>query len=151
MNMCSIKFFIDFKRHLAFRISLKQQNILYMTYFKNSYSFEDRKKIFKRLIGKDDHRIPVIVEKHFSCSDVGFLLKNKFVFDSESDCSLVMYKIRSYIPNITQDKALFFFVEDTQHASLLLHPNHVLSSVYEKHKDPDGFLYIQYTSESMFG
>lgn len=122
-----------------------------MTYFKNSYSFEDRRKLFEKLIGKDNHRIPVIVEKHFSCSDVGFLLKNKFVFDADSDGSLVIYKIRSYIPNIAQDKALFFFIGGDIHTSLLLHPNHMLSSLYERYKDPDGFLYIQYTSESMFG
>ena len=34
---------------------------------------------------------------------------------------------------------------------ILLKPSHVLDDIYEKHKDEDGFLYLVYTEENIYG
>jgi GABA(A) receptor-associated protein len=44
------------------------------------------------------------------------------------------------------EEALFIFA-----GSVVLSSNTLLSVVYEKHKDLDGFLYIRYSGENTFG
>ena len=34
---------------------------------------------------------------------------------------------------------------------VLLKPSHILDDIYEKHKDEDGFLYLVYTEENIYG
>ena len=34
---------------------------------------------------------------------------------------------------------------------VLLKPNHIVNDIYEKNKDEDGFLYLVYAEENIFG
>jgi GABA(A) receptor-associated protein len=44
------------------------------------------------------------------------------------------------------DKAIFMFVKDT------VHPSHTsIAELYRRFKDEDGFLYMTYSEESVFG
>lgn len=47
---------------------------------------------------------------------------------------------------LAPEEALFIFA-----GSSVLSSNTLLSVVYERHKDPDGFLYIKYSGENTFG
>jgi GABA(A) receptor-associated protein len=56
-----------------------------------------------------------------------------------------VYVVRKRI-SLAPEKALFVFVGATLPPSAAL-----LATVYDKHKDRDGFLYVQYSSENTFG
>lgn len=47
---------------------------------------------------------------------------------------------------ISPEEALFIFS-----GSSILSSNTLISVIYEKYKDPDGFLYIKYSGENTFG
>ena len=57
----------------------------------------------------------------------------------------LVYVLRKRI-SLPSDKAVFVFVNNTLPPSAAL-----MSNVYLKHKDEDGFLYICYSGENAFG
>ena len=56
-----------------------------------------------------------------------------------------VYVIRKRI-TIPSDKAIFIFVNNTLPPTAAL-----MSSVYEQHRDEDGFMYMMYSGENTFG
>lgn len=48
--------------------------------------------------------------------------------------------------SLSPEEALFIFS-----GSSVLSSNTLLSVIYERHKDPDGFLYVKYSGENTFG
>jgi len=56
-----------------------------------------------------------------------------------------LYMLRKRI-KLENDQALFIYV-----GGVLPSISAVFSTIYEQHKDEDGFLYILYTGESSFG
>ena len=56
-----------------------------------------------------------------------------------------VYVIRKRI-NIPSDKAIFIFVNNTLPPTAAL-----MSTVYEQHRDEDGFMYFTYSGENTFG
>ena len=56
-----------------------------------------------------------------------------------------VYVIRKRI-SIPSDKAIFIFVNNTLPPTSAL-----MSTVYEQHKDADGFMYMMYSGENTFG
>mmetsp|Transcript_15279 Transcript_15279/g.44766 ORF Transcript_15279/g.44766 Transcript_15279/m.44766 type:complete len:81 (-) Transcript_15279:173-415(-) len=56
-----------------------------------------------------------------------------------------VYVIRKRI-SIPPEKAIFIFVNNTLPPTAAL-----MSTVYENHRDPDGFMYMMYGGENTFG
>jgi len=56
-----------------------------------------------------------------------------------------VYVIRKRI-SIPSDKAIFIFVNNTLPPTAAL-----MSTVYEQHRDEDGFMYMMYSGENTFG
>lgn len=56
-----------------------------------------------------------------------------------------MYVIRKRI-KLSPEKAIFIFVNNVLPPTAAL-----MSSIYDEHKDDDGFLYIAYSGENTFG
>ena len=56
-----------------------------------------------------------------------------------------VYVIRKRI-SIPSDKAIFIFVANTLPPTAAL-----MSTVYEQHRDEDGFMYMMYSGENTFG
>jgi len=57
-----------------------------------------------------------------------------------------VFEIRKHMPNLNEEKAIFLFINEVLPPSSAL-----MSQIYEKHKDEDGFLYITYSGENTFG
>jgi len=87
----------------------------------------------------------VIVEKAPN-STVPAIEKKKFLVPRDLTVGKFVFEIRKHMPNLNEEKAIFLFVEDVLPPSSAL-----MSQIYEKHKDSDGFLYITYSGENTFG
>ena len=107
-------------------------------------SFEQRVKESSRLMNKYPNRIPVIVKKSQN-SKIQDIDKNKFLVPSDQTIGQMVYVIRNRI-KLSQEKGLFVFVNN-----ILPPTGEILSEVYKNQKDPDGFLYITYACENVFG
>ncbi|CAD6590961.1 MAG: ubiquitin-like protein atg8 [Tremellales sp. Tagirdzhanova-0007] len=116
-----------------------------------SGSLEKRKAEAERIRQKYADRIPVICEKAEK-SDIPTIDKKKYLVPADLTVGQFVYVIRPGFVlsrkriKLAPEKAIFIFVDD------ILPPTAALmSSIYEEHKDEDGFLYVLYASENTFG
>ncbi|CAD0090792.1 unnamed protein product, partial [Aureobasidium mustum] len=98
--------------------------------------FEKRKAEAERIRQKYTDRIPV--EK----SDIATIDKKKYLVPSDLTVGQFVYVIRKRI-KLSPEKAIFIFVDEVLPPTAAL-----MSSIYEEHKDEDGFLYITYVTHS---
>jgi len=112
--------------------------------FKDEHTFEKRKAEAERIRQKYTDRIPVICEK-VEKSDIATIDKKKYLVPADLTVGQFVYVIRKRI-KLSPEKAIFIFVDEVLPPTAAL-----MSSIYEEHKDEDGFLYITYSGENTFG
>lgn len=71
--------------------------------------------------------------------------KKKYLVPSDLTCGQFVYVIRKRL-KLPAEKAIFLFV-----GRVIPPTAAMLNTIYEQHKDPDGFLYISYSDENVFG
>ncbi|CAM9093741.1 unnamed protein product [Phaeothamnion confervicola] len=112
--------------------------------FKDEHPVDKRKSESERIRAKYPDRIPVICEKA-DRSDIPDVDKKKYLVPSDLTVGQFMGVIRKRI-KLVPEKAMFIFVDSVNPTT-----NALMSTIYEEHKDEDGFLYITYSGESTFG
>lgn len=116
----------------------------YIGEFKKKYNFDQRKNEASRVCEKYPERIPIIVEQE-KCSRMPLLDKRKYLVPDNMTVGQFMYVLRKRL-KLSPDKAIYMFFGKS------IEPNSKeLSDVYEKHKDPDMFLYASIGAEKTFG
>lgn len=83
----------------------------------------------------------VICEK-VEKSDIATIDKKKYLVPADLTVGQFVYVIRKRI-KLSPEKAIFIFVDEVLPPTAAL-----MSSIYEEHKDEDGFLYITYVLSS---
>lgn len=111
--------------------------------YKSLYSFEKRLYESSKIIEKYPQRIPVICER--MSIDIPNIDRKKFLCPDELSLANFMYVIRKRL-KLAPEKSIYLFINGK-----LINNSKLLIQIYEKNKDEDGFLYIQYASESTFG
>ena len=112
--------------------------------YKQDHPFEKRAAEAARIREKYPDRIPVICEKE-PRSDIAPVDKRKYLIPIDLTVGQFVYVIRKRI-SIPPEKAIFIFVNNTLPPTAAL-----MSTVYEQHKDEDGFMYMMYSGENTFG
>jgi GABA(A) receptor-associated protein len=115
-----------------------------MSQFKKNYSFDHRLAESEKIMKKYPGRVPVIIEKDTK-SSIPNLDKTKFLVPLELTIGQLLYVIRKRI-KISPEKAIFMFI-----SNILPPTSAEISTIYEKYKDEDGFLYCTVSSENTFG
>ena len=114
-----------------------------MEKFKKEYTLEERSKQSRNLIQKYDDRIPVIIcpgNKNTPVAD-----KYKYLVPNTLTVGEFVYIIRKRI-KLGPEQAMFIFVNN------ILPPTaSSIYSIYQEHRDDDGFLYLVYSLENTFG
>ena len=113
--------------------------------FSNRYKFNERFQEATRVLSKYPERIPVICEKNAKCTDLNNIGKEKYLVYPDLTCGQFMYIIRRSL-SLPAEKAVFMMIN-----GIIPSNTDIMYELYEKHKDSDGFLYITYTSENVFG
>ena len=75
-------------------------------------------------------------------SDIATIDKKKYLVPADLTVGQFVYVIRKRI-KLSPEKAIFIFVDEVLPPTAAL-----MSSIYEEHKDEDGFLYITYVFPS---
>lgn len=113
--------------------------------FKLEFTFEARKQEAQRITKKFPDRLPIICERANNNSGVPEIDKKKYLVPIDLTISQFLFVIRKRM-ELSPEKALFIFVNGTIPSS-----SATISQVYSQHKDLDGFLYISYSGENVFG
>ncbi|THW67096.1 light chain 3 [Aureobasidium pullulans] len=129
---------------LIFTTTTQPQIASMRSKFKDEHPFEKRKAEAERIRVKYTDRIPVICEK-VEKSDIATIDKKKYLVPADLTVGQFVYVIRKRI-KLSPEKAIFIFVDEVLPPTAAL-----MSSIYEEHKDEDGFLYITYSGENTFG
>merc|ERR1711970_100031 len=112
--------------------------------YKQDHPMDKRSAEAARIREKYPDRIPVICEKE-PRSDIAPVDKRKYLIPIDLTVGQFVYVIRKRI-SIPPEKAIFIFVNNTLPPTAAL-----MSTVYEQHKDEDGFMYMMYSGENTFG
>jgi len=112
--------------------------------FKQEHDFQKRKEVADKIRSKYPDRIPVIVERGTK-SNAPEIDKKKYLVPSDITVGKFVYEIRKHI-KLAPEQAIFIFVNDTLPPTASL-----MSDLYERNKDEDGFLYVTYNGENTFG
>ncbi|KAM9316732.1 microtubule-associated protein 1 light chain 3 gamma [Gastrophryne carolinensis] len=118
----------------------------------NSKPFKQRKSLATRKIevigikAKFPTKIPVIVERYSKEKYLPLLDKTKFLVPQDLTMSQFINIIRNRM-DLSATQAFYILVNEKTLASMSL----TVSELYKDHKDEDGFLYMTYASQEMFG
>lgn len=113
--------------------------------FKSRIPFHKRLEEAQIIKQKYPERIPIICERASKNADVPLIQKHKFLAPANMTIGQFIYVIRKNL-SLTPEKALFLFVGNTLPTTQTL-----MRELYGDFADDDGFLYIKYSGESVFG
>lgn len=121
-----------------------QQHPNETTLFRESMSFERRRRMFERIIQQYPDRVPVIVERAPRCA-LPPLAHTKFMVPKTTSVGQLVCEVRKGL-HLDPATTIYIFVGNTQPSA------HVtLCEVYARHKEDDGFLYMRYDGDNAFG
>lgn len=114
--------------------------------FKQRKTFETRQLEVKNIRQKFPTKIPVVVEKYSREVNLPVMDKTKFLVPQEITVMhfAIIIKNKLCVPS---SRAFYFVVNNQSMAST----SKTMAEVYKEHKDEDGFLYMTYASQEMFG
>lgn len=108
--------------------------------FKETASLEKRIETSQRLLVRHPGSVPVIL-----FSDTIQFHRYKLIVAGDMSLSSFLIKVRSYC-NLTQGETLFVLIKNATAPGNIL-----IRDLYDKKRDPDGFLYVYVTKENVFG
>ncbi|KAF2349680.1 Autophagy protein Atg8 ubiquitin-like [Trinorchestia longiramus] len=108
--------------------------------------FEERSRESSELLKHDPDLLPLILEKAPTEKFLPPLDRKKFLLARSSTLGQLHSTIR-YRLQLHQDQS-FFLLVDGQHMPNL---SSTIEQLYQEFKDEDGFLYLEYASQEVFG
>ncbi len=119
--------------------------------YKKENSFEERKKYYQMLIKNCPGKIPIICEKaprrfFFTNNKLPEITRTKYLINENLYFSNFLSTFRKNI-KLGENDSLFFLANGNHAVSA----SESMKDIYNKYKDKDGFLYIAYTSEEVWG
>ena len=114
--------------------------------YKKDISLEDRRDQCNRLLIKNPTKIPIIVEKDPKCK-LEESKKTRFLIYKDFTVNQFEKLIRNSL-QVPGEEALFF----TAKGKYTISGEKTMGQIYKEYKDKqDGFLYIAYSSELVYG
>lgn len=111
-------------------------------------TLDKRKMLSKTLFEKFPDRLPVILEKNKSEKISKLINKNKFLVSYDTTVAEFMCILRKRI-FVDEKSSIYIFTNNKN--KVLLSGSFSMGSIYNDHKDEDGFLYLEYCYENVFG
>ncbi|XP_020380382.1 microtubule-associated proteins 1A/1B light chain 3C [Rhincodon typus] len=114
--------------------------------FKERRSLALRRSEVINIRRKYPNKLPVIVERYPKERSLPHLDKSKYLVPLELSLCQFMIILRSRM-SVTSSQAFYLMVNDRSLASMSL----TMAEIYAEYVEEDGFLYMTYASQEMFG
>ena len=114
--------------------------------FIESNPLDKRRSVAESIIRKYPQHIPIVIGR----ADIQLtppINKYKYIIRRDSTLANFIQEIRKDLPSLGPSTGLFFFFLDNTIAPLTA----TMQTLYDKHRDDDGFLYLIYSCENTFG
>ena len=114
--------------------------------YKINNSLDNRKSQFSKIMNNHPDGIPVILERAKGCT-INKAIKTKYILSRELTIAEFVKIIREKL-ELNPERALFFLVNGKHSLTM----SEEMGNVYDKYKDKsDGFLYMTYSEEMVYG
>jgi GABA(A) receptor-associated protein len=114
--------------------------------FKNKFTFEQRCIESNRVLAKYPDRVPIICERSKTAPSACPLIdKKKYLVPRDFTLGQYLFVVRKKLV-LPKEKALFLFINNK-----IISSTQMIGDIYEKNKHSDGFLYVYYSYENVFG
>jgi GABA(A) receptor-associated protein len=115
--------------------------------FKKDYSFNERFEESNRVLIKYPDRKPIICEKSNKANTTNLpdIDKKKYLVPDDLNVGQFIYVIRNRM-KLKPEEAIFLFINNK-----FMPVTAIIGQIYSQEKDNDGFLYIEYDKENVFG
>jgi len=127
-------------------MSIPQNNNKY----KDTLSFEDRKKRSVSLLSKYQDKIPVILEKSKKDKYLPNIEKSKLLVSHDMTVTTIIQLLKKNI-KINEHTAIYIMTTDKDNNEIMLSGTQSITYIYDNYKNNDGFLYLEYCTENVFG
>jgi len=127
-------------------VSKMPENLSDQRTFKQRKSFALRRDEVGQIRSKFPNKVPVIVEKYAKEKSLCQMDKTKFLVPQELTMSQFVTIIRNRM-SLNANQAFYLLVNNRSIASMSM----TLAEIYNEERDEDGFLYMSYASQEMFG
>lgn len=114
--------------------------------FKQRRPFEVRKQEVENIRKKFPNKIPVVVERYQREVNLPVMDKTKFLVPQELTILNFVIIVKNRL-RVQSNRAFYFVINNQSMANT----SKTVAEIYKEHKDPDGFLYMTYASQEMFG
>ncbi len=115
--------------------------------YRESTSFEARKKKSNSLLSKFPDKIPVILEKSSKDKYLPKNEKNKLLVGNDMTVSNILQLLKKNL-NINESMSIYIMVLNQ---NIMLSGSQSILTLYNSYKSNDGLLYLEYCSENVFG
>lgn len=114
--------------------------------FKSEYTFNSRHSEAAKVLYKYPTRAPIVCERaKYAGIDCPYIDKKKYLVPLDLTLAQFIFVIRKRL-KMCSEQSLFIFINNTIPAS-----NRTIGDIYKFYKDTDGFLYMTYSYENVFG
>lgn len=110
------------------------------------YDYQERKKQYEDLSGRYPNHIPIIVNRESTEKDLKMLDKTQFLAPNNMLLGTFKHIIQSRLDLRSRD-SIWFSLD----SGFLFSNDKTMAEIYKKHKNVDGFLYLYYHRENVFG
>ena len=111
---------------------------------KEKFTLEERISESSKIMSRHTDRVPIVVEAKKN-SNLQDLDKHKYLVPKEMTIGQFLYVIRKRL-KLKPDQAIFVFVDNKMPST-----SELITTLYERSKNEDGFMYILYSGENTFG
>ncbi|CAG9330354.1 unnamed protein product [Blepharisma stoltei] len=117
-----------------------------MEFKKEIPDFKERRNEFERILNNHPNKIPIILEPAKKTKNAITIKQNKFLVPKLFTFHEFLFQVRKRV-GLSSGESLYVAVAGFYFPSL----DRTMMSIYDEFKDSDGFLYVNFSSEAVWG